>query len=165
MKTIKSYVLGIIAVSTALCACTSGKMEQTGNENSQEVAVAQPVKPDTKWMPDSVTILDSGLGIIIQNPGDSTRADINTPVTVHYKGMLAKNGAVFDSSYDRNEPATFRPLEVVPGFGEGIRQIGKGGKAILYIPSALGYGPQGAGGAIGPNENLIFEIEILNIGE
>lgn len=166
MKFKNLYLCAILAASTSLAACSSEKAEQPTNEpevKTEEPEVLQPSKPNTKWIPAEATILDSGLGIVITNPGDSTRANLDSPVTLNYKGTLARNGQVFDSSYKNGKPATFTPRRVVPGFAEGMRQIGKGGKATLYIPYQLAYGNSGAGGAVGPNENLIFEIEILDI--
>ena len=124
-----------------------------------ETAVSQT--PD--WMPKDAKITSTGLGIVIENEGDNTRATKTTPMKIHYQGKLT-NGKVFDSSYARGEPAVFMPAQVVPGFGEGIMMLGRGGKATLYIPSNLGYGPTGTpGGPIGPNENLIFDIEVVDI--
>lgn len=83
-------------------------------------------------------------------------------VKVHYKGTLI-DGTEFDSSIKRNEPAEFRLNQVIPGWTKAIQQMPVGSKWILYIPSDQAYGPRGAGGAIGPNETLIFEVELLDI--
>jgi len=84
-------------------------------------------------------------------------------VRVHYKGMHT-NGTVFDESYKRKEPLQF-PLgagRVIPGWEEGIALLRKGEKATLIVPSYLAYGEQGIQGAIGPNETLIFEVELID---
>ncbi|MCI0749623.1 MAG: FKBP-type peptidyl-prolyl cis-trans isomerase [Nevskiales bacterium] len=83
-------------------------------------------------------------------------------VTVHYKGAFL-NGEEFDSSYARGEAVTFPLNNVIPGWVEGLQLMKTGGKAKLYIPSSLAYGESGAGSKIGPNETLIFEIELLKI--
>jgi FKBP-type peptidyl-prolyl cis-trans isomerase len=70
---------------------------------------------------------------------------------------------VFDSSYARNDPATFGVGQVIPGWQEALQLMPVGSKWEVWIPSDLAYGPQGAGGAIGPNETLNFTIELLEI--
>lgn len=83
-------------------------------------------------------------------------------VTVHYKGTLM-DGSEFDSSYSRGQPVTFPLGNVIPGWTEGLQLMKVGGKSKLYIPSALGYGERGAGSRIGPNETLVFEIELMSV--
>ena len=100
-------------------------------------------------------ILDEGLG---SNPVQGSR------VTVHYTGTLL-DGTVFDSSYDRGEPLTYTHgiRQVIPGWDEGLSYIGERGKITLYVPSVLAYGSRGSGSIIGPNENLIFDVELLSV--
>ena len=98
--------------------------------------------------------------VITEGKGDHPTKD--DKVTVHYKGTLI-NGETFDSSYDRNQPVTFPLGNVIPGWTEGVQLMTPGSKYKLYIPSALGYGERGAGAKIGPNETLIFEVELLNV--
>ena len=172
MKAKKYIFISGVAVAMTLYGCSKSENAE-GNEiaedevsqieMSQQAEPAQEVAPAIPaWMPDSVTITATGLGIVIDNIGDTTvHPQTNTPITLNYRGRLT-DGRVFDSSYDRGVPATFSAAQVIPGFGEGILMLGKGGKATLYIPSQLGYGPRGAGGLIGPNENLIFDIEIID---
>ena len=73
------------------------------------------------------------------------------------------NGTVFDSSVQRGKPASFKVNEVVPGFSQAVQNMRTGGKWRVTIPAMLAYGPRGAGKSIGPNETLIFEIELLEI--
>ena len=81
---------------------------------------------------------------------------------MHYEGSLI-NGTVFDSSIKRGEPATFPVNGVIKGWQEALQLMEVGTKWKVFIPSELAYGEQGAGGAIGPNETLIFEMELLAI--
>jgi FKBP-type peptidyl-prolyl cis-trans isomerase len=83
-------------------------------------------------------------------------------VKVHYHGTLI-DGTVFDSSVQRGEPISFPLNGVIPGWTEGVQLMKVGDKFQFTIPSALAYGEQGAGGAIGPNSTLIFEVELLGI--
>ena len=99
----------------------------------------------------------------------SRRARARSPkatdtVTVNYKGTLM-DGTTFDSSYDRGQPATFVLNQVIPGWTEGVQLMKVGSKYKFYIPSALGYGERGAGGVIGPNAPLVFEVELVSIGQ
>ena len=83
-------------------------------------------------------------------------------VRVHYRGTLM-NGTEFDSSYKRNEPATFPLNRVIPCWTQGVQRMKVGGKAELVCPPELAYGERGAGGTIPPNATLRFEIELLDI--
>lgn len=109
-----------------------------------------------------VKTTSTGLCYKITNPGEGAKPTDQNTVTVHYTGAHI-DGTVFDSSIG-GEPATFKLHEVIPGFREGIMLLGKGGKATLFIPGNIGYGPQGVPQAgIRPNETLVFEIEIVDI--
>lgn len=104
----------------------------------------------------------SGLSYKIINKGDDTPVTDNSILEVNYVGKFT-DGKIFDQSVD-GQPATFSPSGVIPGFSEGLKMLGKGGRAILYIPGELGYGPQGVPQAgIGPNQMLVFEVEIADI--
>lgn len=105
----------------------------------------------------------SGLVYKIENPGEGEAITDKDRVYVYYTGKFI-DGTVFDSTKDR--PASFTPRNVVPGFGEGLKLLKKGGKATFYIPGELGYGPQGQSGAgIGPNQMLIFDVEVVGVNE
>ena len=107
---------------------------------------------------------ESGLQILVTQQSYGKQVNDGDAVQVHYTGYLA-NGTKFDSSIDRGSPMSFNLTEgrVIAGFYEGIKSLRKGEKAVLFIPSNLGYGPRGyGGGVIPPNADLIFEIEVLN---
>lgn len=105
---------------------------------------------------------DSGLSYKIINKGDDTEISDNSIVEVNYVGKFT-DGTVFDQNPD-GQPATFSPAGVIPGFREGLKMLGKGGRAVLYIPGNLGYGPEGVPQAnIGPNQMLVFEVEIAGV--
>ena len=83
-------------------------------------------------------------------------------VTVHYRGTLI-DGTEFDSSYKRNQPTSFPLNGVIAGWTEGLQLMSEGDKFQFVIPSELAYGKRGAGGAIGPDAVLIFEVELLDV--
>lgn len=104
----------------------------------------------------------SGLQYKVVTEGTGKSPKSTDGVMVHYRGTLL-DGTEFDSSYKRNQPITFRLNQVIPGWTEGLQLMKEGGKSILYIPSNLAYGPRGAGGIIGPDETLVFEVELLKV--
>ena len=110
---------------------------------------------------EGVVVLPSGLQYQVLQAGDGEQPMPGAKVTVHYRGTLI-SGQEFDSSYGRGEPTTFSLDGVIPGFREGISLMHKGAKYKLFIPSSLGYGETGAPGAIGPNETLVFEVELIS---
>eukprot|EP00804_Cyclotella_cryptica_P026066 CCRYP_013924-RA/>CCRYP_013924-RA protein AED:0.03 eAED:0.03 QI:141/1/1/1/0.75/0.6/5/4087/188 len=93
---------------------------------------------------------------------DGKTPTINSPCECHYSGTLI-DGTEFDSSYKRGEPLTFAPNQVIRGWTEAMQLMKEGGKWELYIPSELGYGDRGAGGAIPPGAVLIFTLELLKV--
>lgn len=111
---------------------------------------------------EGVTTTESGLQYKEIVGAEGEKPDYGDTVSVHYKGTLI-DGTEFDSSYKRNEPATFPVAGVIPGWTEALQLMNVGDKWELVIPSALAYGESGAGASIGPNSTLIFEVELLDI--
>jgi len=105
----------------------------------------------------------SGIGITMLKEGTGASPKASDTVKVHYRGTLT-NGQEFDSSYRRNEPATFPLNRVIPCWTEGVQKIKVGGKAKLLCPPELAYGSRGVPG-IPPNSTLIFEVELLDIAK
>ena len=104
----------------------------------------------------------SGLQYQIIKEGTGAKPTTSDTVVANYSGSLI-DGTVFDSSYKRGQPATFSLGKVIPGWQEVLPLMSVGSKYKVFIPSELGYGARGAGGTIGPNETLVFEIELLDI--
>jgi FKBP-type peptidyl-prolyl cis-trans isomerase len=111
-----------------------------------------------------VVTLPSGLQYKILKEGTGPKPTATDSVTVNYRGTLL-DGTEFDSSYKRGQPATFPVNRVIKGWTEALQLMPVGSKWELYIPSDLAYGAGGAGGDIGPNATLIFEVELLSIGD
>jgi FKBP-type peptidyl-prolyl cis-trans isomerase FklB len=111
---------------------------------------------------DGVKTTASGLQYKVIKEGTGKKPAKENTVKVHYTGTTI-DGKVFDSSVERGEPIEFPLAGVIAGWTEGVQLMSVGSKYTLYIPSNLAYGEQGAGQAIGPNETLIFDVELLDI--
>lgn len=140
-------------------------------QKEQEAAAAQMAEANAKageafllenGKRAEVKTLPSGLQYEVIVDGDGATPTAADRVEVHYTGKLI-DGTVFDSSVDRGVPATFGVTQVIPGWVEALQLMKAGSKWRLFIPSALAYGPNGAGGMIGPNQTLIFDVELLKV--
>ena len=112
---------------------------------------------------EGVTTTKSGLQYEVLTPGKGERSPKATDTVVcHYEGRLV-SGKVFDSSYERNQPAEFGLNQVIPGWTEGLQLMSEGTKFRFYIPYLLGYGEQGAGPSIPPYSTLVFDVELISV--
>ena len=111
---------------------------------------------------DEVTVTDSGLQYEVIEAGSGEKPVASSTVRTHYRGTLI-SGEEFDSSYSRGEPTEFPVNGVISGWTEALQLMEVGARWKLYIPYQLAYGEKGAGGAIGPYQALIFEIELIAI--
>lgn len=137
--------------------------------NKREAKVAEKnLEESNKFLEENKTkegvIVDStGLQYKVITEGTGSMPVAEDVVKVHYKGTLI-DGKQFDSSYDRNQPAQFKLNQVIKGWTIGLQKMKVGSKFILYIPADLAYGTNvRPGGPIGPNQALIFEVELLEI--
>jgi FKBP-type peptidyl-prolyl cis-trans isomerase len=110
---------------------------------------------------EGIQITDSGLQYRVITEGEGPMPTTEDTVRVHYTGSLV-DGTVFDSSVERGEPVEFGVTQVIPGWTEALQMMTEGSKWEIFLHPDLGYGPSGAGGLIGPNEVLIFEVELLD---
>jgi FKBP-type peptidyl-prolyl cis-trans isomerase FklB len=128
-------------------------------EKSKEAGIAFLEENKAK---DNIVTTESGLQYEILTEGTGTIPKEDDTVTVHYHGTTI-DGTVFDSSVDRGEPVSFPVNGVIMGWQEALQLMPVGSKWRIYVPSELAYGERGAGRDIGPNETLIFEVELLGI--
>jgi FKBP-type peptidyl-prolyl cis-trans isomerase FkpA len=151
---ILSIVLALSVGMALFSIANAGSPEE--NKAAGEKYLAENGKKPT------VKTTASGLQYEVITEGKGKKPSATDNVTVHYKGTTI-DGTEFDSSYSRGEPAAFPLNAVIPGWTEGVQLMPEGSKYKFHIPSSLAYGEDGAGGKIGPNETLIFEVELIKI--
>jgi FKBP-type peptidyl-prolyl cis-trans isomerase FklB len=167
------------ALSGIKTAMTEEEMKTSLQQLAGEIGAAQNAKAKEASGPnrkegeaflqanqskDGVKMLPDGLQYKVVTEGKGPKPSASDTVTVNYRGTLI-NGKEFDSSYKRGQPATFAVGGVIKGWTEALQLMPVGSKWQLFIPADLAYGDRGAGGDIGPGETLIFEVELLSIGE
>ncbi len=167
-KLIISIIIVFVLVAAVIgYAMTRGgaKTEtNTTNTNSSQTMDAQTKGQEflaQNAKEPGVNVLPDGLQYKVLVEGKGPKPTANQTVKVNYEGTLI-DGTVFDSSYKRGEPIEFGVTQVIKGWVEALQMMPVGSTWMLYIPSDLAYGPRGAGGLIGPNETLIFKVELLD---
>lgn len=147
------FAAALLAMTLAACGSNGGNDED-------------PPTPRTVANADFTTT-DSGLQYYNFSDGDGDTATAGDRVTVNYNGWLAEDSTLFDSSYERGQPFSFRlgVGEVIQGWDQGVAGMQVGGERQLVIPPELGYGSRGAGNSIPPNATLIFEVELLSVDD
>lgn len=123
--------------------------------SAEQFLVSNAARPE-------VTTTASGLQYEVLETGSGTRPGPRSMVVTHYHGTLV-DGTVFDSSVQRGAPATFGVHQVIPAWTEALQLMTVGSKWRIACPSNLAYGERGAGGVIGPNTPLVFEIDLIDI--
>ena len=168
MKKSLITILGLGLLCSSSYALDSQKSQQsTGAQTQMQIpqeqnkAQGEAFLAANKNKPGVVTLAD-GLQYKIIVDGKGEKPTANDSVTVHYAGTLI-DGTEFDSSYKRKEPATFPLRAVIPGWTEALQLMKVGSTWELYIPAMLAYGSRGAPPSIGPNQTLIFKVELLGI--
>jgi FKBP-type peptidyl-prolyl cis-trans isomerase FklB len=145
---------------TEVMSAQEAKAKEAGASNRKEgetFLAANKSKDGVKALPD-------GLQYKVLTEGSGPKPTASDTVTVNYRGTLI-SGKEFDSSYKRGQPATFPVGGVIKGWTEALQLMPVGSKWQLFIPADLAYGDRGAGADIGPGDTLIFEVELLSIGE
>ena len=137
-------------------------------EAEREKALVENAEESAKWLAEiekqeGVQKTESGLLYRIDREGEGVQATLDTDVVlVNYEGKT-RDGKVFDSSYEREEPISFPLNGVIKGWTEGMKLVKAGGQITLWIPSELAYGERGAGSDIGPNQALEFKVELIEV--
>ncbi|MCM1489872.1 MAG: FKBP-type peptidyl-prolyl cis-trans isomerase [Muribaculum sp.] len=176
-KRFKPAAAALGVVLAAACVISCGKQKPTSNdtvamdEMVAEVVAAQDstgnmAAYDAAYFQGGgqYSTTPSGLRYVTVVEGTGNTPSATDFVTVHYTGRLL-DGTVFDSSVERGEPTAFPLQAVIKGWTEGLQLMKEGGKTVFYIPSDLAYGEMGTpGGPIGPNSDLIFEVELIQVG-
>jgi peptidyl-prolyl cis-trans isomerase A (cyclophilin A) len=139
-------------------------IEFKGARNKRDIALKAEAEAAMEKLAAGFEKTESGLRYQFIQRGEGKQAASGKMVSVHYEGSL-ENGKVFDSSYPRKKPIEFKlgQGQVIEGWDEGIALLKVGDKARFVIPSHLGYGSRGAGGAIPPNATLIFDVELMDV--
>jgi FKBP-type peptidyl-prolyl cis-trans isomerase FklB len=138
------------------------RMQAQQAEQAKEASAEGQKFLDENAKRDEVTVTESGLQYEVLTTGEGEKPTAASTVRTHYHGTLI-DGTVFDSSYDRGQPAEFPVGGVIAGWTEALQMMTVGSKWRLAIPYQLAYGEQGAGGAIGPFQTLVFDVELLEI--
>jgi FKBP-type peptidyl-prolyl cis-trans isomerase len=133
----------------------------TVNISEQNAKEGAAFMANNKNQPGVITT-PSGLQYKVLQTGMGPKPTRNDIVTVDYEGKHL-NGQIFDSSYQRNQSATFPVGAVIPGWQEALQMMPQGSLWELYIPANLAYGERGAPGAIAPNETLVFKVHLINV--
>lgn len=135
-------------------------MQQEASDN----AAAGDAFREENGAKEGVTTTESGLQyeVLVSGEDGAAQPTLEDTVVVHYHGTLT-DGTVFDSSVDRGQPATFPLGGIIPGWQEALTMMKVGDKWSIVLPPELGYGERGAGSVIGPNQTLVFEVELLSI--
>lgn len=139
------------------------KQQQAAKEAAAKVQLAEgkAFLENNKQRPE-VTVTASGLQYEVLTPGQGRHPKATDRVRCHYEGRLL-DGTIFDSSYQRGEPAVFGLNQVIAGWTEGVQLMGEGAKYRFYIPYMLAYGEGGAGASIPPFATLIFDVELIKV--
>ncbi len=152
---ISAAFLGIFFFASSVFAADTVQNSDAAKKQGAAFMIANKNKK-------GVISLPSGLQYEVISQGTGKRPGKSDMVTVDYEGKLI-NGQVFDSSYKRGQPASFPVGGVIPGWTEALQLMPEGSTWMLYIPPTLAYGEAGAGGAIGPNETLIFKVHLISV--
>ena len=157
----KDLKLSMEEMQQAVQAKQSKMMAARDAEGEKAKVAGEKFLAENKSKP-GVKTLDNGIQYKVITEGNGAKPTAESSVVAHYRGTLI-DGTEFDSSYKRGEPATFPLNGVIKGWQEVLPLMATGSKWQVFIPSELAYGTRGAGADIGPNETLIFDIELVEV--
>jgi FKBP-type peptidyl-prolyl cis-trans isomerase FkpA len=157
-------LIGLVLASSTVLSLSACENKKAQTNPANTASTANAASPSGAEMLSGVRNV-SGIRIEDVKEGDGRQAKKGDSVSVNYLGTLASNGKKFDSSYDRNEPITFKlgSGQVIEGWEKGIEGMKVGGKRVLTIPPDKAYGPDGYPPVIPPNATLKFEVELVDV--
>jgi peptidylprolyl isomerase len=162
----KKFFISIIIATTALSLTACGGSTVTSSTESSSDSALPTVSDNAGAKPAISKPEGAAPTTLITKDiieGSGVAAVATSTMTVHYTLLTWSKGEVVESSWDSGSPATFPLANVIAGWQQGIPGMKVGGRRLLVIPSDLGYGAQGAGEAIGPNETLVFVVDVIGI--
>ena len=148
-------------VQQAMMALQQEMSQRQGAQGGENKKAGEAFLAENKNK-EGVKTLPSGLQYKVLKEGNGKTPTRSDKVTTHYHGTLI-DGTVFDSSYERGQPASFPVNGVIAGWTEALQLMQEGAKWRLFVPSELAYGAQGAGDVIGANSTLVFDVELLSV--
>jgi len=162
----RKFFISIIIATTALSLTACGGSTVTSSTESSSDSALPTVSDNAGAKPTISKPEGAAPTTLITKDiieGSGVAAVATSTMTVHYTLLTWSKGEVVESSWDSGSPATFPLANVIAGWQQGIPGMKVGGRRLLVIPSDLGYGAQGAGEAIGPNETLVFVVDVIGI--
>ncbi|HEY8573359.1 MAG TPA: FKBP-type peptidyl-prolyl cis-trans isomerase [Phenylobacterium sp.] len=162
------FVIALAATSLGSCQKAGGKADAKAPEATAQASEPTPEgkaflektakEPGVKPLSDGILYK-----VVRSGPTTGLKPQLGDEIKVHYEGKLI-DGTVFDSSYDRGQPAAMELRQLIPAWEKALPQMRAGDEWILYVPPAQGYGAEGTpGGPIGPNAVLVFRIELIDL--
>jgi len=161
MKSVISTIVGLGLLCSNVYAIDNQQPVGGATQVTKDQKSGETFLETNKNKPGVITLKD-GLQYKVIKEGQGAKPTLNDIVTVHYAGTLT-DGTEFDSSYKRNEPASFPVSGVIAGWTEALQLMKVGSIWELYIPAKLAYGERGAPPLIGPNQTLLFKVELLDV--
>jgi peptidylprolyl isomerase len=163
----KTHKLALLVLPIFLISACSTDGGVNSMTNQGETSTALPEVGGSKGSKPSITApTGQAPATLLSNDifvGSGKEAVATSTLEVHYTLMAWSTGQVVESSWDRGQTATFPLSGVIAGWQQGIPGMREGGRRLLVIPPDLGYGAQGSGGAIGPNETLVFVVDLVSV--
>jgi peptidylprolyl isomerase len=166
MQNSKKFIVASLSILLLTSCTTDGGVDPMVNQNSSTSGTLPEVAGDKRSKPTIAAPVGNPPSTLQSKDifeGNGKEAVATSVLEVHYTLMAWSSGTLVESSWDSGQTATFPLSGVIAGWQQGIPGMKEGGRRLLVIPPDLGYGSQGAGGAIGPNETLIFVVDLVKV--
>ncbi len=166
MQKSKKFIVASLSILLLTSCTTDGGVDPMVNQNSSTSGTLPEVAGDKGSKPTIAAPVGNPPSTLQSKDifeGNGKEAVATSVLEVHYTLMVWSSGTLVESSWDSGQTATFPLSGVIAGWQQGIPGMKEGGRRLLVIPPDLGYGSQGAGGAIGPNETLIFVVDLVKV--